>query len=185
LSECLIKYGAFDDVAPFASMAKKERVSMGNPADAVWLIAYVGNKLAGFVFQQFHLLRRTKALENVELPLIYSRKKDIEKSAATRLDSVGLTARAEHLPNEMSGGECQRVAIARAIVNHPELILADEPTGNLDSATSAQIMGLLRGLNKQGKTVIMVTHEPELAEYASHHLHMRDGIIDRIDEAGA
>ena len=139
----------------------------------------------GFVFQSFNLIPQLTVRENIELPLYYL-DWDIGESAA-RADAVaervGLGDRLGHRPAELSGGEQQRVAIARALSTDPSMLLADEPTGNLDSATSQQIMGLLSDLNRQGTTVIMVTHEHELAQYARRRLHMRDGLIDRIDEA--
>jgi len=139
--------------------------------------AYLRNNLAGFVFQQFHLLKRTSAMENVELPLIYSDKKNLIQQAEKKLSAVGLKNRAKHLPNELSGGEQQRVAIARALVNEPVIILADEPTGNLDTKSEEEIMEIIRGLNKEGKTVVMVTHEKEIALYAKRIITMRDGKI--------
>jgi putative ABC transport system ATP-binding protein len=141
----------------------------------------------GFVFQSFNLIPQLTVRENIELPLFYL-DWDVDESAARAeemAERVGLADRLGHRPAELSGGEQQRVAIARALAADPSILLADEPTGNLDSATSQQIMGLIGELNSQGKTVIMVTHEPELAKYARHHLHMRDGIIDQIDEAAA
>lgn len=139
----------------------------------------------GFVFQSFNLIPQLTVRENIELPLYYL-DWDIGESAA-RADAVaervGLGDRLGHRPAELSGGEQQRVAIARALSTDPSMLLADEPTGNLDSATSQQIMGLLSDLNRQGTTVIMVTHEHELAQYARRRLHMRDGLIDCIDEA--
>jgi putative ABC transport system ATP-binding protein len=141
----------------------------------------------GFVFQSFNLIPQLTVRENIELPLYYL-DWDADESAARAeemADRVGLADRVGHRPAELSGGEQQRVAIARALAADPSILLADEPTGNLDSVTSAQIIGLLSELNAQGKTVIMVTHEAELAKYARHRLHMRDGIIDRIEEAAA
>jgi putative ABC transport system ATP-binding protein len=141
----------------------------------------------GFVFQSFNLIPQLTVRENVELPLYYLGW-DADESAAradAMADRVGLAGRLEHRPSELSGGEQQRVAIARALATDPAILLADEPTGNLDTATGGQIMGLLAELNEQGKTVIMVTHEPELAKYAHHRLHMRDGLIDRIEGAAA
>jgi len=139
----------------------------------------------GFVFQSFNLIPQLTVRENIELPLYYL-DWDIGESAA-RADAVaervGLGDRLGHRPAELSGGEQQRVAIARALSTDPSMLLADEPTGNLDSATSQQIMGLLSDLNRHGTTVIMVTHEHELAQYARRRLHMRDGLIDCIDEA--
>ncbi len=139
--------------------------------------AYLRNRLVGFVFQQFHLLRRTSALENVELPLSYSGERGLLENAVQKLDSVGLTERAKHLPSELSGGEQQRVAIARALVNNPLIIFADEPTGNLDTKSEEEIVKILKGLNDRGKTIIMVTHEKEIAGHAKRILTMRDGEI--------
>ena len=141
----------------------------------------------GFVFQSFNLIPQLTVRENIELPLYYL-DWDVDESAAraeATAEHVGLADRLGHRPAELSGGEQQRVAIARALSTNPSILLADEPTGNLDSSTSQQIMKLLRDLNRQGTTVIMVTHEPELAKYARHRLHMRDGLIDRIEEAAA
>jgi len=140
-------------------------------------LAHLRNRLMGFVFQQFNLLPRTSALENVELPLIYSGKKSLIEKAAKGLASVGLEKRSKHMPNELSGGEQQRVAIARALVADPLIILADEPTGNLDTKSEEEIMKIINGLNKQGKTIIMVTHEREIAQYAKRIITMRDGGI--------
>ncbi|CAM3763061.1 ABC transporter ATP-binding protein [Mesobacillus zeae] len=142
-------------------------------------LAKVRNQSIGFVFQQFHLLPRLTALKNVELPMIYAgMKKDerIEK-AKEALRKVGLEDRMDHLPNALSGGQKQRVAIARAIVNNPKLILADEPTGALDTKTSTSIMELFNKLNEEGTTIIVVTHEPEVAEYARRTIMVRDGMI--------
>jgi putative ABC transport system ATP-binding protein len=141
----------------------------------------------GFVFQSFNLIPQLTVRENIELPLFYL-DWEVDKSAAraeAMAERVGLADRLEHRPAELSGGEQQRVAIARALAADPSILLADEPTGNLDSATSEQIMDLISELNAQGKTVIMVTHEPELAEYAGRRLHMQDGEIDRIEEVAA
>ena len=140
-------------------------------------LAHLRNRLLGFVFQQFHLLRRTSALENVELPLIYSGKKNILEKARENLSSVGLAGRAAHKPSELSGGEQQRVAIARALVNDPLILLADEPTGNLDTKSEEEIIKILKGLNEQGKTIILVTHEKEIAHHAKRIITMRDGEI--------
>lgn len=140
-------------------------------------LAITRNKKIGFVFQNFNLLSRISALENVALPLIYAgvdKKTRIERAAAL-LDSVGLGQRKDHLPNELSGGQRQRVAIARALVNDPRIIMADEPTGNLDTKSSIEIMGLFQQLHKEGKTIILVTHEPDIAEYAERQLMVRDG----------
>ncbi len=144
-------------------------------------LAYVRNKEIGFVFQTFNLLPRASALHNVELPLIYNgtpKAKRMEM-AKLALDHVDLTDRMHHKPNELSGGQRQRVAIARALVNNPSIILADEPTGNLDSQTSHEIMGLLDELHRQGNTIILVTHEHDIAEYAHRSLHILDGKINR------
>lgn len=137
----------------------------------------------GFVFQGFNLLSRTTALENVELPMIYrGEKKKARREAAERaLDKVGLLPWADHTPAELSGGQQQRVAIARALVTEPDVLLADEPTGNLDSERSIEIMELLTDLNNTGITILMVTHEQEMADFASTVVHFHDGLVDRID----
>ncbi len=137
------------------------------------------NQHIGFVFQHFHLLPRFSALKNVETPLIYAgvSKRERIRRAKEMLEKVGLGDRIDHLPNQLSGGQKQRVAIARALVNQPEVILADEPTGALDSKTSGQIMELLVQLNKEGKTVIIVTHEEEIAKYMKRIVVLRDGVI--------
>ena len=140
-------------------------------------LAAVRNRHIGFVFQQFNLLARTPALENVELPLIYGGvpKKERHERAMRMLHRVGLAERAHHHPAQLSGGQQQRVAIARALVTEPLIILADEPTGALDSHTSVEIMGLLQELNRQGMTVVLVTHEPDVARFARRLLRFRDG----------
>lgn len=140
-------------------------------------LAVLRNRLAGFVFQQFHLLSRLTALENVELPLLYGGRKHLRSEAHTRLGDVGLAVRERNRPNELSGGEQQRVAIARSLVNDPHIIFADEPTGNLDSKSEEEILRILEGLNARGKTVVVVTHEPEVAARASRVITMRDGLI--------
>ncbi|MBY5035571.1 ABC transporter ATP-binding protein [Streptococcus gallolyticus] len=142
-------------------------------------LAQVRNDQIGFVFQQFFLLSKLNALQNVELPLIYAgvpsgKRKELSKQY---LEKVELGERMHHLPSELSGGQKQRVAIARALVNSPSIILADEPTGALDTKTGDQIMALLTELNQEGKTIIMVTHEPEIAEYATRKIVLRDGVI--------
>jgi putative ABC transport system ATP-binding protein len=140
-------------------------------------LAEIRNRRIGFVFQSFNLLARSSALENTELPLLYSGTPNPQSKAREALAKVGLDARAHHKSNELSGGERQRVAIARAIVNNPSIILADEPTGNLDSKTGKEIMGIFSRLNQEGVTLILVTHEPHVAQYARRVIHMQDGLI--------
>jgi putative ABC transport system ATP-binding protein len=146
------------------------------------VLAAVRNQKLGFVFQGFNLLPRTTALENVELPMLYDRsgrKRDTKALAAAALERVGLGQRVDHQPSELSGGQQQRVAIARALVTEPALILADEPTGNLDSRTTIEVMALFQELNEQGITVELVTHEAEVAAYAKRVIEVRDGSIRR------
>jgi len=144
-------------------------------------LAEIRNKSIGFVFQQYNLLSRTSILHNVEIPLIYAglKSKQRRKLAMQALESVGLSDRLKHKPNEISGGEKQRAAIARALVNDPLIILADEPTGNLDTKTGEEIMKIFYKLHQQGNTVIMVTHEAEVARHARRIIHLRDGLIEK------
>ncbi len=149
-------------------------------------LAKVRNQQIGFVFQQFFLLSKLNALQNVELPLIYAGVSQSKRKALAEqyLKKVELEARMHHLPSELSGGQKQRVAIARALVNHPSIILADEPTGALDTKTGEQIMELLTELNREGKTIIMVTHEPEIAAFAKRQIVIRDGVISSDTKKG-
>jgi putative ABC transport system ATP-binding protein len=144
-------------------------------------LARVRNRDIGFVFQTFNLLPRATCLHNVELPLVYAGvpAKERKRRAAEKLELVGLADRMGHKPPEISGGQRQRVAIARALINDPEILLADEPTGNLDSETSSDIMGVIAQLNREGQTIILVTHEHDIAEYASRQVHLKDGMIER------
>lgn len=142
-------------------------------------LAYVRNKQIGFVFQSFNLLTKLTALENVALPMIYAgvnKKMRIER-ATQLLQSVGLGERMDHLPSELSGGQRQRVAIARALANNPAIIMADEPTGNLDSKSTIDVMNIFRGIHDEGRTILLVTHEPDIATYASRNVVLKDGII--------
>lgn len=143
-------------------------------------LADLRNETLGFVFQQFNLLARQDAFQNVRLPLRYARKDagDIDARAKECLELVGLGTRMDHRPMQLSGGQQQRVAIARALANRPRILLADEPTGALDTKTTAEIMQLMQDLNRQGITVVLITHEPEVAEYASRQIHFRDGRIE-------
>lgn len=144
-------------------------------------LALFRNQKIGFVFQQFNLLPRATNLKNVELPLIYSGviARERQELARKALEEVGLGNRIEHRPSEISGGQRQRVAIARALVNHPSIILADEPTGNLDSKTGLDILNMIQKLHEEGNTVVLVTHEPEIAQYAKRIIHLKDGLIDK------
>ena len=156
-------------------------------------LAAIRSQKLGFVFQGFNLLARTSAVGNVELPMLYDRsgrKRDIRALAVSALERVGLGDRLDHQPSELSGGQQQRVAIARALVTEPALVLADEPTGNLDSRTSVEVMALFQQLNAQGTTIVVVTHEPDIAAYATRIVRMRDGrilsdelVADRHDAA--
>jgi putative ABC transport system ATP-binding protein len=144
-------------------------------------LADIRNRKLGFVFQSFNLLARTSALENVELPLLYGEHRltsaQLREKAAKVLAAVGLSGREDHHPSQLSGGQQQRVAIARALINDPEVVLADEPTGNLDSLTSIEIMDIFQKLNERGITIIMVTHESDIAAYAKRNIMMRDGRV--------
>ena len=141
-------------------------------------LAEIRNRKIGFIFQSFNLLPRTTALANVELPLIYIGAGNRRQRASQALESVGLAHRAKHRPSELAGGEQQRVAIARALINNPSIILADEPTGNLDTQTSKEIMLLFKQLNHQGITIVLVTHEADIAAYTQRTIRMRDGQIE-------
>jgi putative ABC transport system ATP-binding protein len=145
-------------------------------------LARLRNKKLGFVFQSYNLLARTTAIENVELPLFYNsgmKSHERRRSALAALEAVGLSERIHHMPNQLSGGQQQRVAIARSLVNDPVLILADEPTGNLDTRTSVGVMGLFQELNDKGRTIVFVTHEPDIAKFATRNIIFRDGKIVR------
>ncbi|EHQ29257.1 ABC transporter ATP-binding protein [Mucilaginibacter paludis] len=144
-------------------------------------LAEVRNKEIGFVFQTFNLLPRNTALDNVGLPLIYAgvNKQNREKRAQQALENVGLGNRMDHKPNELSGGQRQRVAVARALINNPSIILADEPTGNLDTKTSVEIMGLMEDIHAKGNTIILVTHEEDIALHAHRIVRMRDGLVEK------
>jgi putative ABC transport system ATP-binding protein len=151
-------------------------------------LSAIRNQKIGFVFQSYNLLPRANALENVELPLIYRDEGGIKAKAAAALASVGLADRAHHKPTELSGGQQQRVAIARALITDPAILMADEPTGNLDTKASEEIMALLGELHRQGRTIVLVTHEPDIARYAERVIHLKDGQLvweSRQDEVAA
>jgi len=145
-------------------------------------LARIRNKRIGFVFQSFNLLPKLSALENAELPLLYSNRKDARQAAKQALDTVGLGGRMRHEPNQMSGGERQRVAVARAIVTDPAIVLADEPTGNLDSKTGEEILALFGELHGQGRTIVMVTHDSHVAGFCERQIRMKDGKVLASEE---
>ena len=151
-------------------------------------LSVIRNRKIGFVFQSFNLLPRATALENVELPLIYRDEGGVRAKAASALASVGLAERAHHKPTELSGGQQQRVATARALVTDPAILMADEPTGNLDTKASEEIMALFKELHRQGRTIVLVTHEPDIARHAERVIHLKDGQVvwaSRPDEVAA
>jgi putative ABC transport system ATP-binding protein len=154
------------------TLAGEEVSRLGDAA-----LARIRNRRIGFVFQSFNLIPRHSALENVEVPLLYGRKDEVRRRALAALDAVGLAGRARHRPNELSGGERQRVAIARAVVTEPSVILGDEPTGNLDSRTGAEIMEIFEGLNRRGATIVLVTHDRDIAKRARRVITMKDGAV--------
>jgi len=174
-STCMNILGCLD--VPTSGEYKLEEVNVGGLSGNQ--LAEIRNKKLGFVFQGFNLLARTTARENVELPLVYARIPAAARrsKAMEALAQVGLAERADHYSNQLSGGQQQRVAIARALVNEPAIIMADEPTGNLDSQTSEEIMGIFQTLNSRGITIIMVTHEPDIAAFTSRQIIFRDGLI--------
>jgi putative ABC transport system ATP-binding protein len=169
--------GCLDTPSQGSYLLNNKQVSAMNDDE----LARIRNEEIGFVFQTFNLLPRATALHNVELPLIYAGVSSRDRSvrANEALDKVDLKDRKGHRPNEMSGGQRQRVAIARALVNNPSILLADEPTGNLDSKTGLEIMGLFARLHEAGNTIVLVTHEPEVAAYAHRTIHIRDGQVEK------
>jgi putative ABC transport system ATP-binding protein len=162
------------DVPTGGSYLLEDKEVSGLDIDA---LAKLRNQKVGFVFQSFHLLARTSAKENVELPLIYSDRSDIKNRAAEALKAVGLEDRMSHFPNELSGGEQQRVAIARSLVNDPDIIFADEPTGNLDTRAGLEVISIFQDLNEKGKTIVLVTHDQNIAEHSRRIIRISDGMI--------
>jgi putative ABC transport system ATP-binding protein len=169
--------GCLDTPSKGSYLLNGKQVSQMNDNE----LARIRNEEIGFVFQTFNLLPRATALHNVELPLVYAgvAARDRQERAKAALDKVELAHRMTHRPNELSGGQRQRVAIARALVNNPSILLADEPTGNLDSKTGAEIMALFARLHTAGNTIVLVTHEPDVAAFAHRTIHLRDGIVER------
>jgi putative ABC transport system ATP-binding protein len=169
--------GCLDTPTKGSYLLNEKEVAAMNDDD----LAQIRNEEIGFVFQTFNLLPRATALHNVELPLIYAgvSARERQERARQALEKVDLTSRASHRPNELSGGQRQRVAIARALVNNPSILLADEPTGNLDSKTGNEIMGVFDRLHATGNTIVLVTHEPEIAAYAHRAVHIRDGQVEK------
>ncbi|MBI1921457.1 MAG: ABC transporter ATP-binding protein [Geobacter sp.] len=176
-STCMNIIGCLD--TPTSGSYLLEEVEVSGPDRDRDYLAAIRNARLGFVFQGFNLLARTTAGENVELPLLYAGVPAGErrKRAVAALEQVGLGERVDHYPNQLSGGQQQRVAIARALVNEPTIILADEPTGNLDTRTTDEVMGIFQRLNREGITIVMVTHEPEVAAFAGRQIVFRDGVI--------
>src|SRR5580693_2187367 len=168
--------GCLDTPSKGSYLLNEKQVSQMNDNE----LARIRNEEIGFVFQTFNLLPRATALRNVELPLVYAGMPSKERDTRARLalEMVELTSRMNHRPNELSGGQRQRVAIARALVNNPSILLADEPTGNLDSKTGLEIMGVFERLHKAGNTIVLVTHEPDVAAYAYRAIHIRDGQVE-------
>ena len=173
--------GCLDTPSKGSYLLNGKQVSQMNDNE----LARIRNEEIGFVFQTFNLLPRASALQNVELPLVYAGVSGVERQTRAKgaLDRVELTSRMTHRPNELSGGQRQRVAIARALVNNPSILLADEPTGNLDSKTGNEIMGLFAKLHEAGNTIILVTHEAEIAAYAHRTIHIRDGQVEKDSAA--
>jgi putative ABC transport system ATP-binding protein len=169
--------GCLDTPSKGSYLLNDKQVSQMNDNE----LAQIRNEEIGFVFQTFNLLPRASALQNVELPLVYGgvAAKDRHARARAALEKVELTSRMTHKPNELSGGQRQRVAIARALVNNPSILLADEPTGNLDSKTGAEIMALFKRLHEAGNTIVLVTHEADIAAYAHRTIHLRDGQVEK------